>query len=264
MTRYPDVNREGIAPRWRWVPIVCAAVVVVAGCAAPGQTSRPGQQPTASAEANLTTPAPPAPLAEWQKRGATEVPPPELQLVSLQGTDVVNQTGGAVTDRDARAWAESVVRTYQFVLWAVNRGQDRFLLSSGLSPVARAVFRPNFNDILQARQSGARVEYSREVFRRLVLRAVPQGLQPKFQALQFAWKPYAFFLDAVGPISTTWIDAQGNRSVKSQIGDGVAAFELMGGEPAHDPLLGDVWIVASDWNCTADSSRAGLAPLCNP
>ncbi len=264
MTRYPDVNRVGVSPEWHWVPIVCAAVAVAASCGALGQVSHTTPAPTAPAEASLTTPPPPAPLAEWQKRGATEVPPADVPLVSLRGTEVVNQTGGAVSDRDARAWAEGLVRTYQFVLWAVSRGQDRFLLGSGLSTAAPAVFRPNFNDVLQARRSGARVEYSREVFRRLVLRAVPQAVQSKFQAQQFAFRPYAFFLDAVGPITTTWIDGQGNRTVKSQIGDGVPAFELMGGEPGHDPLLGDVWTLGSDWNCTSDSTRAGLAPLCNP
>jgi hypothetical protein len=257
------VNRQG-GPR-RWTPTIffLAAAALAAACTAPGAGPRPPAPPTASAPSSLTTPAPPASLAEWQRRGATEVPPPELQQVSLRGIDVLNQTSGAVSDRDAQAWAESLLRTYQFVLWAVSRGQDGFLLNSGLSSAAPAVFQPNFNDILQARQAGARVEYSREVFRRLVLRPVPPGLQPKFQVEQFRWKPYAFFLDALGPISTTWIDRSGNRSVKSQIADGVPAFELMGGEFSHDPLLGDVWIVGSDWNCTAASSRAGLAPLCN-
>jgi len=192
------------------------------------------------------------------------VPPADLSQVSLAGVSVVNETKGAVSDADARAWAGALLRSYGYLLWAVGRGQGRFLLQSGLSGAASAVFRPNLNDIALARQAGARVEYSREVFRRLVLRPVPQGLEATFKAEQFAWKPYAFFLDAVGPITTTWVDGQGGRTVKSQLAPGVAAYELMGGELAHDPLMGDVWVLASDWSCTADSSRRGLAPLCNP
>jgi hypothetical protein len=262
MAECAGVKWERASPAWRLVPVVCAAVAVACACGA-GQL--PSQGPHATpVPASLTTPAPPASLADWQKRGATEVPPPEVEVVTLAGTEVVNQTGGAVSDRDARAWAEGFVRAYQLVLWAVNRGQDRFLLTSGLSSAAPAVFRPNFNDILQARKAGARVEYSREVFRRLVLRPVPPAMQSKFQAEQFTWKQYAFFLDVVGPVSIAWVDGQGNRSVRSQIADGVPAYELVGGEAGHDPLMSDVWVMGSDWTCTSDSTRAGLAPLCNP
>lgn len=264
MAKCAGVKWEGVPPAWRLLAGACTAIAIMCACAAPGQVSRQGQKATPPPEANLTTPAPPASLADWQKRGATEVPPPEVEVVTLHGTEIVNQTGGAVSDRDARAWAEGLVRAYQFVLWAVNRGQDRFLLNSGLSSAAPAVFRPNFNDMLQARKAGARVEYSHEVFRRLVLRAVPPALQSKFQVEQFTWKQYAFFLDTVGPITIAWVDGQGNRSVKSQIADGVPAYELIGGEAGHDPLMGDIWVMGSDWTCTSDSTRVGLAPLCNP
>jgi len=219
---------------------------------------------TITTPAGVTTPAPEAPLAEWQKRGATEVPPAALQHVSLQGIDVVNEAGGTVGDQDARAWAESWLRSYGFLLWAVSRSQDQFLLSSGLAPPGSAVLQPNVTDIAQARGAGARVEYSREAFRRLVLRTVPQTLDPKFRSGGFVWKPYAFFLDALGPVTTTWVDGSGARSVKSQAAAGEPLYELIGGELRHDPLMGDVWIMASDWSCTSPPNRQGLAPLCNP
>jgi hypothetical protein len=256
-------RRQGELRSWRGAWSAALAAVLLAGCGAPFG-SQPAASPTDSAPADRATPAPAASLAEWQKRGATEVPPADVQRVSLDGIQVVNDTHGAVGDADARTWAVGWLRSYAYLLWAVGTGQDQFLLRSGLSSAALAVFRPNLNDIALARQAGARVEYSREAFRRLVLRPVAQNLQATFQSEQFAWKPYAFFLDAVGPITTTWIDGRGGRTIKSQLAPGAAAYELVGGELAHDALLGDVWVLASDWNCTADSTRRGLAPLCNP
>lgn len=263
MSRTLGPRWEGTSRRGRGVLIVCTLAAGVAACSVSSAPQSESAAPTPSAVTDGATPAPPAPLAKWQERGATEVPPADLQQVSLNGVQVVNETGGEVKDEDARAWAGALLRSYNFALWAVNHGQDRFLLTSGLSSAA-AVFRTSINDIGLARKAGSRVEYSREVFRRLVLRKVPATLQPAFDAQRFVLKPYAFFLDAVGPITTTWIDGKGARTVKSQLPAGAAAYELMGGELAHDPLMGDVWVLASDWNCTVDSSRRGLAPLCNP
>jgi hypothetical protein len=239
---------------------VCVAALVLllaVACGGPTATThrvQPSPSPAASA----------APLSDWQRLGATEAPPASLQQVSLGGAEVVNQSAGAVSDGDARAWAEAFMRTFGYLLWAVSRGQDGFLMRSGLSSAPLTVFEPNVNDIVEARRAGDRVEYTRETFRRLVVRAVPQSLQPSFQRAQYVWKPYAIYLDAVGPITTTWVDAQGNRTVKSRIDAGVPAFELVGGELSHVSVMGDVWVLASDFDCTAPSSRQTLAPLCNP
>jgi hypothetical protein len=255
---------EGGRCQHRAVVVACVLALLAGGCAGTTPASQPTHPTGRATPSNAATPAPAAPLSQWQKRGATEVPPDDLQRVSLSGVEVVNQTGGAIGDGDARAWAEAFLRSYGYVLWAVSRGQDRFLLASGLGSAPGPVFRPNVNDVLLARQASSRVEYSREAFRRIVLRSVPQNMQKIFKDLQFVWKPYALFLDAVGPITTTWIDAQGSRTVKSQIGAGTPVYELIGGELGHDPLMGDIWVLGSDWNCTAASSRQGLAPLCNP
>jgi hypothetical protein len=177
---------------------------------------------------------------------------------------VVNQTEGAVSDEVARTWAEAFLREFAYLRWAVSRGQDQFLLRSGLSSAAPVVFGPNVNDIAAARQAGDRVEYTVQTFRRLVVRPVPQGLQASVQRARSVWKPYAIYLDAVGPVETDWIDAQGHRTVKSHAPPGAPLFELVGGERRSDPLMGDVWVVSFDFDCTAASSRQTLAPLCNP
>ncbi len=237
-----------------------ALVLLLAlACGGPAVSSQ-GPRPKASA-----VPAPAgARLSEWQRLGATEVPPTSLQKVSLHGAQVVNQTGGAVSDADARTWAGAFMRTFGYLLWAVSRGQDGFLIHSGLSSSPLTVFQPNLNDIIEAHRAGDRVEYTPQTFRRLVVRPVPPGLQASFQRAQYVWKPYAIYLDAIGPAATNWIDPQGGRTVKSQVPAGVPVYELVGGELGHDALMGDVWVLGSDFDCTAASSRETLAPLCNP
>jgi hypothetical protein len=237
---------------------VALVVVLAAACG--------GSSPTPQAHGHPSTASPPttAPLAAWQRLGATEAPPASLRQVSLGATQVVDQTQGAVSDADARVWAEALLRTFAYLRWAVAEGQDQFLFHSGLSSAPLTVFRPNVNDIVAARRGGDRVEYTLQVFRRLVVRAVAQGLQASIQQAGYVWKPYAIYLDAVGPVETDWIDAQGSRTVKSRVQPGAPLFELLGGELSHDPLMGDVWVFSFDFDCTAASSRQTLAPLCNP
>jgi hypothetical protein len=205
-----------------------------------------------------------APLSAWQQLGATEVPPVSLTAAVSPGqAQVVNETEGAISDGDARAWVGAFRRTFGYLLWAVSRGQDQFLYRSGLSSAPIAVFQPNVDDITEARKAGQRVEYTVQVFRRYVVRPVPQSLQPRIQQVGFAWKPYAIYLDAIGPVETDWVDAGGNRTVRSRIQAGVAVFELIGGELRHEPPMGDVWVMSFDFDCTKPSSRQVLGPLCS-
>lgn len=205
-----------------------------------------------------------APLAAWQRLGATEVPPESALQVSPGGAQVLNQTQGAVPDSSARAWVEAFLREFAYLRWAVSRGQDQFLLRSGLSSVPFVAFQPNLNDIYTARAAGDRVEYTLQTFRRFVVRPVPQGMRASIERARYAWKPYAIYVDAIGPVETDWIDARGNRTARSRAPAGAPLYELVGGELGHDPTLGDVWVVSSDFDCTAPSSRQTLAPLCNP
>jgi hypothetical protein len=250
--------------RWRLVPVACAfaaAVTMACGTAPPEQRQVTSSAPPAAPAA--ATPSP-APLSAWQRRGATEVPPTDLQRVTMDGIQVVNQSHGAVTDADARAWAAALLRAINFEFWAVNRLQDRFLLQSGLSTAPVVVFQPDLTDIAGARSSSSRVEYTRKVFRRMLLRPVPDALRQMFSNQLATWKPYAFYLDAVGPATRRVTDATGNQTTKTLFQPGEPAFELVGGELVHDPMMGDVFAVASDWDCMAPSNRQKLAPLCNP
>ena len=97
-----------------------------------------------------------------------------------------------------------------------------------------------------------------------MLRAVPETLRPLFTGQFFTWTPYAFYLDAVGPVAKRWTDAGGRQTSQALLQPGEPGYELVGGELVRDPLMGDVFAFASDWNCMVPVSRQRLAPLCNP
>ena len=94
--------------------------------------------------------------------------------------------------------------------------------------------------------------------------ASPQSVEATIRSVRYTWTPYAIYLDALGPAETDLIDAHGQRTVRSRTPAGAAMFELVGGELSHNPLMGDIWVLASDFDCTATSSRQRLSPLCNP
>ena len=83
-----------------------------------------------------------------------------------------------------------------------------------------------------------------------------------FAASGFLWTPYAFYLDEVGPGDPFWIDAQGKRTSRWHVDAGVASPELIGGQLAADPLLGEFWVQSSDWSCSDSGSRERFGALC--
>jgi hypothetical protein len=228
--------------------------IMAAGCTG-GSTTQPSDRQSPASTS--------APLSTWQTLGATEVPPTSLKQVTLGNIKVVNQTGGAVSEPDARNWATAYLREYGYLNWAVNHGQDAFLLHSGLSSIPLAVFQPDLADITEARQSGDRVEWRSPIIRRLAVRTVPQSLQAFFQNHQFTWKPYAIYVDQVGPSTEIWIDAHGHRTVRFQVPAGVATHELAGGELDPNSLMGDVWAPSSDLSCDDVHNSQLLGPLCS-
>jgi hypothetical protein len=250
---------ERLYRRPRLVGILGASVLAVGiACGTGPAAARQSPRPTATA----STP-PPAPLSAWQGRGATEVPPADLQQVSMAGIQVGNQAGGAVSDAVARTWAAALLRGINYEFWAVNRLQDGFLRQSGLSTAPTVVFSPDLTDIDSARSTHEHIQYTRKVIRRMVLRAVPDALRATFTAQLATWTPYAFYLDAVGPATKVITDAGGRQSTQTVFPPGAPAFELVGGQLVHDPLMGDVFAFGSDWDCLDSSNRLHLAPLCN-
>jgi len=208
-------------------------------------------------------PAPAPDLAAWQQKGATEAPPAAIRSVSLGSVQVVNQTGGAVSNADAARWALAYVRANAYEFWAWNHLQDAFLLRAGLSQVPQRVFAYDISSIGQARQAGVQVDVTRLVLRRLVLRPVPASLRQVFTNQLYVYMPYAFYLDQVGPSALTWIDAHGGRSTRASVPAGVGSPELVGGRLTADPLMGDLWEVDSDWDCTSPNVRQPFGRICD-
>jgi hypothetical protein len=238
--------------------VTALAVLAAVAC---GGTAQPGaNHATPAAASSASAEGSPA---DWQRLGATEVPPGSVPRVSLGAIQVVNQTNGAVSDADAKLWATALLRTISYDFWAVNRQQTNFLNQSGLSTAPEAVFGPDYTVITQARAAHAQATYQGKTFRRLVLRPVPSAQQKLYQSQRFQWTPYAIFIDAVGPGSIAWTDSQGKHTVQQTIAPGADAAELAGGQFKHDPVMGDIWVVGSDWDCTSAVTRQGLAPLCN-
>lgn len=221
-------------------------------------------EPAATAPPTQTA-APSAVAADaWRARGADQVPPDSVRQVALGAIGVVNQTGGAVSDADARAWALALLRSSNYDDWALNHMQDGFLLGSGLSSVPRIVFAGELGHIQAARTAGARVEATSQTVRRLVLRAVPDGLRQLFTAQLMTWSPYAFYVDKIGPSQIDYVDPSGTRSVKARLGSGVGVPELFAGQLVRDEVLGEVWRLDSDFDCGAVASRQRLGAICEP
>jgi hypothetical protein len=201
-------------------------------------------------------------LAAWQRKGATAAPPASVGNVSLGSVQVVNQTGGAVSDADATRWALAYLRANAYEFWAWNHLQDGFLRGAQLSPVPERVFTYDLSTIRDARTAGVQLDVTRLVLRRLVLRPVPASLRPAVQAQVFVYAPYAFYLDQIGPSKLDWVDAQGARTTRARRDAGVGAPELVGGQLASDPLMGDIWVVDSDFDCTSPNVRQEFGSLC--
>jgi hypothetical protein len=247
------------------VKVLAAAVVAaaLAGCGVlPGGASQ--HRSTPAAGASPASSAATGSLAAWQEKGATQLPPASLASVGLGSIQVVNQTSGAVGDADARRWAEAYVRANAYEFWAWNSQQDSFLLRSGLSQAPATVFSYDLSTIRDARAAGARLEVTRLVLRRLVLRPVPEALRQTFASHAFVWTTYAFYLDQVGPSRLDWIDAAGAHTTKAKVDPGVGSPELVGGVMTTDPLMGDIWVSNSDWDCSSPGVRGPFGPLCGP
>lgn len=242
------------------MPLVCVVLAALAACG-------PGERPQ-SAPRTQTSVAPTStvPLSAWQEKGATEAPPSSVSRVSLTGIEVLNQTGGKVSDTEAQRWAEAMLRTLQYALWATARMQQDFLLNSGLSDSPSRVFGPNLGLISQARTLGAsQITVTPITIRRLAMRPVGDQLQGVFTNAGFTWAPYAFYIGEVGPYSATVVDReQRTVPVDRSLPAGAGAAELVSGRLRTDPVLGAIWVAGSDWDCINSASRQTFGGLCAP
>jgi hypothetical protein len=243
-----------------------ALALLSAGCGLPGDDLGGGGpssgSPSPSVRATPGALPSPGTLADWQRKGATDVPPALVGSVSLGSVQVMNDTGGSISDADAQRWALAYLRANAYEFWAWNGQQDAFLLRGGLSHVPNQVFGYDLGTIQEARRAGVQLTVTRLQLRRLVLRTVPETLRQPFTTQLFLWTQYAFYLDQVGPSDLVWTDRKGAKTVKAHRDPGVGAPELVGGQLVMDPLMGEIWSAESDWDCTAPAVRSQLGTLC--
>lgn len=247
------------------LPLTGAIALTLLASLACGGSSTRIDEPLRPASAPSASTAPGSSEADaWRARGAAEVPPENVRQVDLGSIVVTNQTSGAVSDADARAWALALLRSSNYDDWALNRMQDGFLLRGGLSSVPQVVFTAELGHIQAARAAGAHVEATSQTIRRLVLRPVPDTLKQFFGSQLMTWSPYAFYVDKIGPSELAYVDASGTRTVKSRLAAGVGVPELFAGQLVHDQVLGDFWRLDSDFDCGAPPSRQRLGAVCDP
>ncbi len=235
--------------------ILLTSFACAAGARRPEASAAPRPAPTVA-----TTSA----LDAWRSKGASEVPPEAVRQVASTSVEVVNQTHGAISDADARAWALGLLHSSSYDDWALNRMQDGFLQRGGLSSAPQAVFATEFHHIQAARAAGMHLEVRPQTIRRLVLRSMPDATRQLFAAQQMTWSPYAFYVDKIGPSELAYVDAAGTRTVKVRLDAGVGVPELFAGQFVHDDVLGDVWRLDSDFDCSTPASSSQLGGACGP
>ena len=252
--------------RLPWAALVVFVAVFASGACGGAQSPSKAINRSASPAASAT-PAPraaPGVVSAWQAKGATQVPPQSVQQVTLAGIEVVNQTNGAVSQSDTEKWAAAFLRSGRYELWAVNAQQDDFLLRSGLNVAPQSVFAYDVGHLAEARSQQKRVKDTGLAFHRLVLRSVPQGKTTVFSQAGSVYTPYAWWVDYSGPFALTYVDARGQEEVKDHAAAGELRDQLVGGSLSQDPLLGDVWVFASDWDCTSSDNQQAFGSLCRP
>jgi hypothetical protein len=217
-----------------------------------------------AASGSAASRAAPGTLSDWQTKGATEVPPQNVQQVTLAGIEVVNQTNGAVSQSDAEKWAAAFVRSGQYEVWAINAQQDDFLLRSGLNVAPQSVFAYDIGHLAEARSKQKRVKDTGLAYHRLRLRSMPQSTAPLFGQVGSVYTPYAWWVDYSGPFALTYVDARGQEELKDHAAAGELRDQLVGGSFSDDPLLGAVWVFASDWDCTSADNQQVFGALCRP
>lgn len=237
--------------------IMICSLVATAAAACGGQPAAPHLRPSPAAAPSS------APLSAWEEKGATTIPPESVAAVSLNGVGVNDRTGGSVSDHDSRLWAQALLRTDAYDLWAENNLQDGFLLRSGLSRAPNTIFTYELTRISQARAQAARIVATAPTIRGLSLRTVPRSLQATLAKYGMSWSPYAFYMDEVGPSGLSFVAASGTRTTPDSVAPGVGVPELVGGEQVRDPVLGPVWVVDFDIGCADPTARRDMGALCS-
>lgn len=235
-------------------------VAALAGCGSPGpSTPRPsptpspvvGPEPSAAtgpcASVMTTTPiaqVPPACAAVWAPYGVTRVPPANLTDSTPVPATVINETGGAVSDADARAWALASNRGSIWYQWAEANVQPSLLAHLTVPSLAPTIE-------LRALADGERVSQpSCAIFptRSVLFPDSAVGHRYFSGRGESVTDAYVFVGLYPGGCTVTATAADGQvRTIESYPTVGTTFFA---GHLLNDPVLGTIWFADGAGNCT--------------
>jgi hypothetical protein len=243
--------RRGDTSTPRLLASIGGVLLVAAACG-----GSPASQPSSS----FSPPAQAKFCQELATRGVTPCPP---RQVNLDQPEMLNHTGGAVSDSDAQKWAEGLRREYAYESWAISNLSDKLLTSGVLADpnTARSnLFRDDLSDINQARTKQGTLDLQPLKQRQLILVKVPQALQNVARQQQLDPVPYAFVQETIGPGSLRIKNPDGKEAdLYPPTQANVAIRLLIWGEYKVDSDLGGLWFLHGYYTC--DDPQ--VAPTCN-
>jgi hypothetical protein len=222
-----------------------AIMLVGFGCGTPGQAA-----PSSSTASTPSAAASQARCKALAGRGVTPCPPATLPL---DQPEVVNHSGGAISDTATRKWADGLRRGYAYETWAVNHLSDSLLISGALSDATAArtnVFRDDLQEIDKARSSNSTLVFQAFRLHRLTLVPMPAALQAIARGQGLPVKPWAFVQETVGPGQVTMRGADGKETVLTSSPANVGVLLLIWGEYREDPQLGGLWYLDGYYTCS--------------
>jgi hypothetical protein len=171
----------------------------------------------------------------------------------MPNAPVTNQTGGALSDSQARKIGEAGLRFYALYVWAVNANDSGFL-ESGLIADQRArdtLFGSDLDSI--ARAKGAGQTFHMDPYRVTEVRVVSlsAALQSLVTAHGGVTSQTAVVLRRLGP-ETESIGSQ----IVSQAAAGADRSVIVYGQQKDDPDLGSIWYAGGDDLCTTPAVRS--------
>jgi|ERR1035437_3279042 hypothetical protein len=215
----------------------------------------PSVSPTSQFSVTKDTPVDQLPnfiSGPWITRDATIVPPNGfLKTISFNIT-VQNHTSGAVSDKDAAKWGEGAVRNILWEEWADKNLQLNFL-STNLADNASSghIYTDDRAFIQKALDVHGALKVHLLVPISLSLIKVADKTNQTIAALGENPSTYAFIITSKGPQNITLNYPDGHSEILDSHSSSETFQNFIGGLYKQDPLLGNLWFINSQVNCTS-------------
>ena len=243
--------------------VVVALAALCAACGSPSGGGSPTPSARASASASaaagpcasviVTTPiasVPAACAALWAPYGVTKVPPANLLDGTPAPPTVVDETGGAVPQATADAWALALNHAGMWSQWSEANLQYGLTLHYE----GAAVVNTQIDQLLRAGTAvidPACDEFGTKYTLKPVDASLVQFLARYGERTSGA---YAFVASYPGPCEIDKVNPDGSRQAIVAATDPVTS--LIGGQLVDDPVLASLWISDAGGVCTTKGAPA--------